>query len=65
MQDKLFIGADVSQNWVAVAVSNKAGPVVRVDNTLDALCAWAAQFEPGQVWQGRADRRDAQRPSSR
>lgn len=51
--DKIFVGVDVSKDWVDVAVAGEPG-VVRIANTKDALAAWLdragaialAAFEP-------------------
>jgi len=48
MPDKLFIGADVAQDWIDIATT-RSGRVQRVANTPGDLAAWAATLEPARV----------------
>jgi transposase len=43
--DKIFVGVDVSKDWVDVAIAGEAG-VERVANTSEALTAWLARAKP-------------------
>lgn len=49
MQDKLFIGIDVAQDWVDMADTARPGRSVRLDNTPEALAAWAKTLDPSRV----------------
>lgn|GEM_PF-52566 len=48
MNDKLYIGIDVSKDWVDIAVHGQHR-VVRIANTEAALAAWASQLDPTRI----------------
>jgi transposase len=49
MQDKQYIGVDVSQDWVDIADAADPRCTQRIANTAEALGAWAAGLNPGRV----------------
>jgi transposase len=48
MQDKLFIGVDVSKDWIDIAV-HAGGRAARHANTRDAILAWIAALKQRRV----------------
>ncbi len=48
MKNKLFIGADVSKDWIDVAVHGRAG-TQRIANTEAVIGAWIGRLEVSQV----------------
>ena len=48
VSDKLFIGVDVSAEWIDVAVRG-GGPVERIANEAVAIAAWLARLKPDEV----------------
>lgn len=49
MTGKLFIGVDVAQGWVDIAVSGQNKPTRRVNNTAPDLAAWAKTLDPARI----------------
>ncbi len=49
MHDKLFIGADVAQDWIDIAASGQPKMARRIANTPDAIAAWVATLAPARV----------------
>lgn len=49
MTDKLFIGADVAQNWIDIAIAGLPSQTQRIDNTADAIAVWAAALDPARI----------------
>lgn len=48
MNGKLFIGIDVSKDWLDIAV-HETDRAIRIDNTPESLRAWIATLDPGIV----------------
>lgn len=48
MTRKLFIGIDVSKDWLDIAV-HEAGRPIRIANTPQAVAAWIARLDPAAV----------------
>lgn len=48
MPDKLFLGVDVAKDWIDIATHN-GGPIHRIANTPQAIEAWIAALDRGQI----------------
>lgn len=49
MPDKLFIGADVAQDWIDLAVAGQPGQACRIANTAEAIAGWIATLDAAGV----------------
>lgn len=49
MPDKLFIGADVAQDWIDLAVAGQSGQACRIANTAEAIAGWIAALDAAGV----------------
>ena len=49
MEDKVFIGVDVAQDWVDIAYTDRPGDAVRVANAPEALAAWVETLGPARI----------------
>ena len=46
MEDKVFIGIDVAQDWVDIADTARPGRSIRIDNRPEPLAAWVQTLDP-------------------
>lgn len=49
MTDKLFIGADIAQDWIDIARAGQPKYKLRIDNTAQGIAGWVATLDPAQV----------------
>ena len=49
LPDKLFLGADVAQDWIDIAVAGSAAKPGRIDNTPEAINSWIASLQPHRI----------------
>lgn len=49
MADKSFIGADIAQDWIDIAVAGHPSRACRIDNTAAAIDGWIATLVPSEI----------------
>jgi transposase len=45
LADKLFIGADIAQDWIDIAVAGRPQGRLRIDNTTQSIADWLASLD--------------------
>src|SRR5271166_4135412 len=49
MQSKCFIGADVAQDWIDIAVAGQPSMARRIANTPEAIADWVASLDAAEI----------------